>query len=367
MSLETPLRLTGALPGSGGVLRRDPEDFCVAETLPYALSGEGEHLFVRVRKRGLDTLLAARRLAETWQVIEHGARLPEEAGMAGLKDRHAVAEQWLSYPWPLARPLPDLGPAAEGIEVLEVARHRHKLRKGHVAANRFEIVIREAPGGGLERARETLSQLRLRGLPNRFGAQRFGMAGDNAERALEVLLGRAKRPRDRRVWSLLCSALQSEAFNRVLDARIEDGSFGRALDGDRMVKHDSGGQFVVDDPDAEQVRMDALEISPTAPLPGKKTPKSARAAAELEARVIGALGIDDEVWRRVGMGARRPLRIPLGEEDRIEPGPDAESFVLHVTLPSGSYATAVLDELVKPTGGPFRREEPPPREAAPEG
>ncbi|MEO1231611.1 MAG: tRNA pseudouridine(13) synthase TruD [Myxococcota bacterium] len=350
-------RLTARYPGSGGRLRRDPEDFEVEERLPYAAEGRGDHLFVLIEKRGLNTSAAALQVAEHLGIIQPGERLPPEAGWAGMKDRHAVARQWLSFPWREANPLPEpttLSLEAGSVGVLAAHRHRHKLRKGHVQANRFRIRIRDVPPGGTERARAALARLRVTGMPNPFGPQRFGREGDNADRARAILAGKARRPRDRRLWSLLCSALQSEVFNRILAFRIESGLLTTAIRGDRMVKHVSGGQFAVDDPSVEQPRVDALEISPTGGLPGKRTPAVSELAAEIEAQARAEAQIDPALEARLGTGARRPLRLPLSPETEIRPLGD-EAWELHVELPSGVYATALLDELVKPEGEVFDR------------
>ncbi|MEM7679086.1 MAG: tRNA pseudouridine(13) synthase TruD, partial [Myxococcota bacterium] len=77
-------RLTPHLPGCGGILLPNPEDFVVDERLPYPLSGEGPHLYVHIEKRGADTLTVVRRLAE------HAGVRQDEVGVAGLKDRWSV-------------------------------------------------------------------------------------------------------------------------------------------------------------------------------------------------------------------------------------------------------------------------------------
>lgn len=357
------MRLTLDHPGSGGILRAAPEDFRVDEILPYAPSGAGEHLFVRIEKRGIDTLTAVRRICRHLGLPD--SPIPKEVGMAGLKDRHADATQWLSLPWKVTDAIPtsqvvESGPSSQ-LKIIEVLRHKHKLRRGHVAANRFDIVIRQVPLGGTARARTVLAALRDLGVPNRFGPQRFGRLGDNADRAREVLRGRARRPREGRLWKLLCSALQAEAFNRLLEMRLERGLLTTALVGDRMTKHASGGEFLVDDAEREQVRVDRLEISPTGPLPGRRTPPSGGKAAELEMQAVAQAGIEPSMVDRLGPGGRRALRYPLDPAAEIRPvdSPDQEeAYRLAVTLPSGAYATVLLDELAKPEDGPFRRQPP---------
>ena len=82
----------GAEPvGECGLLARvRPEDFRVEEVEGVSASGSGEHVLMRVEKRGIDTLEAIRRLARAL-----GVR-PAEFGRAGLKDARAETVQLLS-------------------------------------------------------------------------------------------------------------------------------------------------------------------------------------------------------------------------------------------------------------------------------
>ena len=91
--------LTASLPGTGGVLRAQPEDFVVDEVPAYPPSGEGDHVFVRIEKRGLNTAQAVERIARALDVN------PRDIGVAGMKDRHAVTRQWISLPPPALSPI----------------------------------------------------------------------------------------------------------------------------------------------------------------------------------------------------------------------------------------------------------------------
>lgn len=339
-------RLTVELPGSGGTLSRDPADFVVTEHLPYAANGAGEHVFLEIEKIDLTTPEAALRLQKALGL--------GEGSWAGMKDRAAIARQWLSFALPIKAPMPELI-ALDGVRVLRAIRHEHKLRRGHVRANQFAITLRHVPPGGIERATAILDLIRRTGAPNTFGPQRFGRAGDNAVRALEFVQGKARPPRDRRFRDLMISALQSEIFNRVLALRIAEGSFASALLGDVMQKHETGGLFEVADAGVEQARVDRLEISPTAPLPGKKYRRATGPARAIEERAMEAIGVTEEELSGFAEGTRRTLRYPLDEEAKIV-AVAGDVYRLEVTLPSGAYATVLLDELVKPEGAPFDRE-----------
>ena len=169
--------LTSALPGIGGVLRTVPEDFIVDEIGAYSPSGAGDHVFVRIEKRGLTTAQAVQRIARALGVNER------DVGVAGMKDRHAVTRQWLSLPPPVT-PEQATALALEDVRVLEAVRHGHKLRTGHVRANRFVLRVRGVGpevGDAEARAKAILDVLaRPPGAPNFYGEQRFGREGDNA-------------------------------------------------------------------------------------------------------------------------------------------------------------------------------------------
>lgn len=342
--------VTADLPGSGGILHSDPDDFLVDEVPSYDPSGEGEHVFVRIEKIGLTTPEALKRLAAA------AGKDTRDLSVAGFKDKDARTRQWVSLPWPVKQPLPDLS-AAEGEElrILEVDRHGNKLKRGHQRGNVFTITVRGVPLGGSDRARVILERLRVLGVPNLFGPQRFGRRGDNAEQAIAILQKKERPPRDRRITSLLFSALQSKVFNRVAELRLERGLWTRALLGDVMQKHDTHGLFDVTDPDSDQLRVDALAISPTGPLPGPKMRQPSGVPLELEAEALAQLGLDPALLARLDSGTRRTLRFPLDPSASIEPLGD-DAYRLQTFLPSGAFATVLLGELIKPSAGTVLRD-----------
>src|SRR5690606_34174425 len=106
----------------------------VREQSLYPLSGTGEHLYLRVRKSGLTTPQLLRILSRTSGVRDR------DIGYAGLKDKHAVTEQWFSLVGVNAAAV-EQWDLPEGVEVLEVTRHDNKLRTGHLAGNEFRITV----------------------------------------------------------------------------------------------------------------------------------------------------------------------------------------------------------------------------------
>ncbi|MGF1510257.1 MAG: tRNA pseudouridine(13) synthase TruD [Myxococcota bacterium] len=337
-------------PGSGGYAGASVEDFLVDEYLPYSPLNEGEHLFVRIQKRGLTTPEAIRRLLAAW-----GGPCPSGAvGSAGLKDRHAVATQWLSLPWPIKTPLPVPVESDDGaLIVLQMARHPHKLRTGHVQRNLFDIRVRGTTRAGLERAQVVAHTLMARGAPMRFGPQRFGRRGDNVQTGLAWLQGGGRPPRDRRLRRLQESAVQAFAFNAVLDHRVSRGLWDRVLPGDLLKRADSGGLFISSEPEKDQARLRQLEVHGTGPIIGRRMRWPDGQAKALEESVVEGLGWTEALWSRLGPGTRRPLRARLDPPLSFTPTDDG--YRVQFGLPAGGYATVVLDELVKPPDGPLVR------------
>jgi tRNA pseudouridine13 synthase len=329
--------LTSHLPGTGGLMKSTPEDFVVEELPAYPPSGEGAHTFVEIEKRALTTDDAVRRICDALGCQR------DDAGVAGMKDRQAVTRQWISLPG--VDPQKALALALDGIRVLSAARHPHKLRTGHLRGNRFALTIRGVTDGAA-RARAVLDVLRTRGLPNYFGAQRFGARGDNA--ALGRALARGERLPGRRSRSelrLFTSAYQSELFNRYLDRRIDDGLLSTALAGDLMRKRDTGGLFAVEDVAEAQSRLDAQLIDPTGPMFGARmtAPPDGSAARAREDAILADEGVAGE--RIPADGTRRPLVVPVDAAEADEPEPGV--LIVRFALPSGAYATGVLAEITK--------------------
>ncbi|MSP63516.1 MAG: tRNA pseudouridine(13) synthase TruD [Myxococcales bacterium] len=334
---------TAHLAGTGGLLKVTPEDFVVEELPAYPPSGEGSHLFLTVEKRGITTQEMVRRIARELGIS------PDDIGTAGQKDRQAVARQMVSVP--ALDPLRASNLKLEGVEVLNAARHQNKLRTGHLRGNRFTITLRGVTDGAEARARAILDVLCASWLPNRFGAQRFGMHGDNAAAGRALLRGE-RRESDRFRRRFLISAFQSLLFNRYLEQRIADGALHRVIEGDVLQRTQTGGIFVAVPRDAayNQVQLEMRQIVPTGPMFGNKMYRTGdgTAAQTREAAILEAEGIDGALFDPLGKlatGTRRPLLVRI-EGTSARQSDDA--LVISFALPSGSYATVLLEEVMKP-------------------
>lgn len=323
-----------------GRLRAKPEDFHVCEELNFNLDGAGEHIWLRVQKRETNTDWVARRLAER-------AGVPKSAvGYAGLKDRHAVTEQWFSVQLS-GKPVPDWDAIADtDITILEAVRHSRKLRRGALAGNAFRVVLRDLTGDPTELGTR-LRAITATGVPNYFGEQRFGREGGNLERAAALLRGEEK-VRDRHRRGLYLSAARSAVFNAVLARRIHERSWNQPLPGETLMLDGSHSIFTVVEPDETIFRRVAeFDLHPTGPLWGAGDLPSSSLARELETAVAATLptfcdGLAAEGLRQ----ERRALRLKVCDAALEFPNP--HTAILCFRLPAGAYATAVLRELIQP-------------------
>jgi len=395
--------LTDELAAVPGVYKARPADFGVEEIPAYEPCGEGSHVYFSIQKTGMTTPDAVRAVARELGVS------PRAVGYAGLKDARGVTRQTLS----VEHVDPDRVAALSirNLEVLWVSRHGNKLRTGHTRGNRFEIRLR---GCGLEHeeaARVVLEALEKRGVPNYFGEQRFGSGGDNwkvgrallqgdAAEAVAQIAGRpsaadtgkvrqarklfdagdyagaarawpggfrdcvrvsramARRPDpvralravDRQLQRFYVSAYQSHLFNQIAAERIE--SLDQLQQGDLAWRHANGAVFTVEDVLREQPRADALEISPSGPLFGRRMTRPGGEPGRAEAELLARFEHAHEDFQKPGplqwRGGRRPLRVPLGNPE-LTSGEDETGSCLELrfALPPGSYATVVLREILK--------------------
>ncbi len=325
-------------PQATGVLRTHPEDFEVEEDLGFAPDGDGAHLLLKVRKRGANTGWVAQELARGL-----GCQV-RDIGFAGLKDRRAVAIQWFSLPVTSCALSGAPGFANPEFAVLEVHRHRRKLPRGALAGNAFTIRIR-AYSGSNAALRERCELIASRGVPNYFGPQRFGRDTSNLARLAALGADPVPQRRRGRPDSFVLSAARSLVFNAVLGERVQDGSWSTLGIGDVANLDSRGSVFAVDEVTQDLTqRLAQLELHPTGPMWGAGELLSRGRILQLEERVGLELApacrfvIDAGVRQE-----RRSLRLKVRDLQWTQ---DVDGVVLRFWLRSGSFATAVLREIL---------------------
>jgi tRNA pseudouridine13 synthase len=323
------------IPKSSAIFKQTPVDFQVDEYFDGEFSGEGEHIVLKIEKKGLNTEEVVKSLSK---LVNKPVKL---ISYAGLKDRQALTTQWLSIHAP--------GEKIEGIEelsgtgwrILESTRHNKKLRPGYLAGNHFKIKLR-APSH-IDDLVERIERIKLTGVPNYFGEQRFGRECGNLVKA-ESLLVHGKRIKDRFLQGMYCSAARSWLYNLILAKRVNSLTWNVALDGDVMQLNGSKSIFVIDTVDeAITHRIQTNDISPASPLPGKSKQMVKNDALEL----INMIYAEWQPWL-TGLekqGLEEAWRANILHANNIEYEVCENNVELSFTLPAGSYATAVLREI----------------------
>jgi tRNA pseudouridine13 synthase len=320
-------RACGQTLGSA-VIRRAPEDFRVSEFTGIELTGAGEHLYLRIRKSGQNTRWVAKQLAEFLQ-------LPYKAvSYAGMKDRHAVTEQWFSAHMP-GLTEPEISPdCLEGCEILEVARHDRKLRPGQLSYNRFQITLRDCVINDLALLTQRIERIAADGVPNYFGSQRFGHQLANLSLAADMP-GLRGLNRERRAFFL--SSVRGALFNGYLATRVRANSWDRFLEGEVQLTDRPRGTAEADTSVFTACRQ------PSGLLWGKGVNNSAAEARDTEQSFFDAFpGVTALLNSAGSRASRRVLRLRVAELTMRQ---HDSALELVFALGPGAYATTVLREI----------------------
>ena len=297
---------------------------------------------MRILKNGCNTRFVADALAKFLKIHAR------EVSFAGQKDKHAVTEQWLCARVP-GNAMPDLSAfQLEGCKVLEYARHKRKLRLGALQGNAFTLVLREVSNRADVDAR--LQAITEKGVPNYFGAQRFGIGGSNLQGALRWAQNDAP-VRDRNKRSFWLSAARSALFNQIVSERLKKTDFNQVVDGDALQLAGRGSWFVATrEEQAElQTRVEAKALMITASLPGSGEWGTQRDALAFEQQAVAdAPQLQALLVREKVEAARRamllyPQKLSWNWWDDV-------TVELRFWLPAGSFATSVVRELINTSG-----------------
>jgi len=337
--------------------KQTPRDFVVEERPLYDFSGDGEHLVLFVRKKGLSTLELVSIIAKYLGIQN------KEIGYAGLKDKHAMTKQYISLHRKHEAKMDDF--EHDDIKILSKTYHNNKIRIGHLSGNRFYIKLKKVNPTSAKKIDEALKNIAALGMPNFFGYQRFGTDGNNHIDGEKIAKGQ-KKERNVKVRKLLISAYQSHLFNLWLSRRLEINSlvqkFGvkelepllnmpndelarmkeqthpfKLMSGDIMEHYPHGRLFDYDGSENDLERFNQRDISATGLLCGKKSKVASGAARVIEKEFDDDINAD---------GARRYAWVfPEEVEGRYK---DEEAqYELNFSLPKGSYATVLIEEIAK--------------------
>ncbi|HAZ7572556.1 tRNA pseudouridine(13) synthase TruD [Legionella sp. PATHC032] len=326
------------IPNSTAAFKLFPEDFQVNELFAGQFSGEGEHIVLKIEKRGLTTEEVVKSLA---RLINKPIKL---ISYAGLKDKQALTTQWLSIHAP--------GEVIEGIEtleapgwkILEFTRHNKKLKPGFLSGNHFTITLRNISNE--EDLIHRIEQVKLKGVPNYFGEQRFGRDGGNLIKAEEMLV-QGRKIKDKFLKGMYFSAARAWLYNLILSRRVKESSWNLPLLGDVIQLGGSNSIFVTDKSMDEQLieRISERDVSPASPLPGK----SKNLVNGKALQIINEVYAEWSAWLD-GLeknGLEEAWRANILYVEQMEYTIKQDTLEISFVLPAGSYATVVLRELVQ--------------------
>jgi tRNA pseudouridine13 synthase len=287
-------------------------------------------------------------------------------GYAGLKDKDGMTVQYISMPKLKEHTLDNF--SHEKIKILEKTYHNNKLKIGHLKGNHFFIRLKKVNPTDAKKLKESVKAIKKDGFPNYFGYQRFGKDGDNFEYAKKVLSGEVKE-RNKKMKKFLISAYQSHLFNLWLSKRVEISKlfdsfnvdeldklfnfpkesikqmleqphFFKMLPGELCHHYPHGRVFIAEDLKTESDRFFKKDITITGLLAGKKATASTGIAANFEKDISK----EAEEFLDQMNGARRFAWIWV-DDLQMKYKEDEAQVELNFTLPKGSYATVLLEEL----------------------
>ncbi len=298
--------------------RQTPKSFFVEEIPARNFGQKGRYAILKVQKEGLST----------WEMVKIlGSFLQEkQIGYAGLKDKNATTIQYLSLPVSHLRRLAKF--SHPRIQILQIQRSNTPLRIGDLLGNQFGIWIERIDAKKFGWLQKALDKIAQKGLPNYFGYQRFGQ---NALEQARALIEGDFFTRDKKLERMLLFAYQSDLFNRWLDERVRmsENSHFKLLEGDVYQvdsKFFTPALIPLEDFLAKKVMVTGL-------LPGSKVYRARAEARKIEQKY-------DEHLPLTGQ-----RRAALVYPEQLKTWHKGGRAYLDFTLPKGSYATILLENL----------------------
>lgn len=151
-------------------LKQIPQDFIVEEIPNFLPSKEKQsHAIFIMEKKSITTYDAIRSLSKKCKIPIN------EIGYAGLKDKHAVTRQYISFPSQYQINSKN----TDKIHLKFVGYTDKKIQIGNLNGNRFIITVRDISGKELKYISMRTRFIAQYGVPNYFDSQRFGSVSDH--------------------------------------------------------------------------------------------------------------------------------------------------------------------------------------------
>ncbi len=142
-----------------------PEDFIVEELIDVPLTKRGPYTILKLNKWAWNTL----------DVIDFVSRRlhvpPKLFSRAGLKDRYALATQYLSFRGDFPQSIKE-----KHFTVVPLGKSQHPITFRSMHGNKFTVTLRQLRASDTERIKDNVLEVMTYGLANYFDEQRFGSA-----------------------------------------------------------------------------------------------------------------------------------------------------------------------------------------------
>ncbi len=356
-------------------LKQTSQDFYVSENLPFQLSGSGDAFYVQISKRNITT----------HDIIDHLRKelgiTRMSLGIAGLKDKRAIAKQRISiYDRALRKAGGEkvfVNTLKDICKVVTTGRHHTPLNMSTPITNTFHITLTSTKNlwqTEKQKALQIVENLLDTWYPNLFGEQRFGINGRNARQGYEIMTGQSKEKFQKWEAIFKLQAYASKVCNDYIQRRVRKDLL--LMDGDIVTRSDSSKSLYGIYHESDQtihhvdIRSDEQsfwfvpsvtgEVFPyapymvaTAPVPGYNCaiPDTTTPAGEREANVRSRHHLDPQSMKKYSSypvyGLRRPIRV-TPTQTKVQYRWD--DLLIDFTLPSGSYASIVFDLLEEKLG-----------------
>jgi len=324
----------------------------VTEQLGFTPAGKGEHLWLWIKKRNLNTLQVREYLAQQFKIPA------KHIGYSGLKDKVAICQQWFSLPSQIDIPLNQTIQINDGeFEVLQAIPHQRKLNIGTHKSNHFTLTLRalsviEAVSGIdndniEEKLLNNIQQIKTHGFPNYFGVQRFGYQGKNIPKAIDWLNTSKKISKEKK--GIYLSSLRSFIFNELLATRVIDKTWNQHQANDKLLLTGTQSFFSIDENNPQELsetktRLLSGDISIAGAMISAKEDLKEHELHAIDKRAHGDMcsAIFTGLATQKITLQRRPLGVWTKQLETTIKGDTAE---LRFALPKGAFATSLLSEI----------------------
>ena len=334
---------------------QSPDTFKVKENSKIKLLKRGDFRLIEVTKVDISTMEMVEYLAEVLKIPS------KDIGYAGLKDKHATTIQYITLPkYVNIKKFKN----SNRVTLKELGFCANRLRVGQLESNSFEIILQGVDELEYKRVESAFLNIAKVGFANFFGYQRFGVLNDSVKKGQKISeIGKGSSNQNSKI---LLAAYQAKSFNEWLNKRLEiskaiinldkniklisptlqkelqrSKSILKLLPGDLGYFYKNGKKSFESINDIAKYTEYFLhkKFKVTGALFGNSVRYSTSIAGKIEREYI------DYSFNAL-RGARRNAWV-WAKEAKIKYFSNKEQVVLNFTLPPGSYATVLLEEMLQ--------------------